>query len=780
MRPLRPSQTARYTYDGDDHEAQQAAKGPGTERPGPLTTGISTAIPGTKRATCSQCRVRKVRCDGRDGFCQNCDRLGFECSFQQSPSRSPARYGLKAPERRRRLRACIPCHLRKTRCQGELPACSNCVRRSRECTYPGGLPDAAVAPELAGAVANSDRSSASGTPSREAPAQQKPILAPRSQLPPPDGGVRAAEKVAGTSLPGITTALELIDGYFDYLYPLPSFAFLHKATVIRRCQDGALNESLGLAICAVTSLHLQHASLDHATWAQDAEKRILQKINRPSIFHLQALLLVIRYRIESGEFPNAFMLAGLAARMAVALRLNYERSELAFVAQEARRRLFWALYLLDDNFCVGLREFELCPEEIIHLQLPCREEIFETGQHCQTGLLRASASDDVVAMGLRGAFIRVTATRRAIMRLHRRVGLGEEAPWTIGGRIRQLEQELVSLRTALAPENQYSVSNLLSCDWPAQFVMLHVSYYQCHCDLYRMFLNGYSEAAPSVLLASIRSEDRFPMQARCLENAESIIQVLDDFLTHHTRLGRGRSYRLLLERDVAVCGFEAARLLMFGARLPCATSTFEAAIHKVHAVSLRLISDFFPHSASTQAIKTALEKLTASYTQRIAQQLVSVSISSHTAAHTPDTPIPTAATPMSREPLAVPDLIAPSSSTKISQYANSRQRLSVQSLLLQSDFADDSAEIAGPSSYHQQQSQQTTYPSTQQTINIPPVTYAPKALNMSMGMGMGMGTDAPIDALREDAGLIFNPWMGFSGTEDLYGLLGVEGLSEEY
>lgn len=110
------------------------------------------------------------------------------------------------------------------------------------------------------------------------------------------------------------------------------------------------------------------------------------------------------------------MLAALAARTAVALRLNYERSELAFVAQEARRRLFWALYLLDDYFCVGLREFELCPEETIYLQLPCREEIFEAGQQCQTGVLRPGASDNVAAMGLRGAFMRLTSARRAVMR----------------------------------------------------------------------------------------------------------------------------------------------------------------------------------------------------------------------------------------------------------------------------------------------------------------------------------------------------------------------------
>ncbi|KAI0452645.1 hypothetical protein F5B21DRAFT_482398 [Xylaria acuta] len=810
LRPIRPSQSIRRV--NDDDEAGQAPK---VERLGPIA--IPAVLPSTKRATCSQCRVRKVRCDGREGLCRNCDRLGFECSFQQSSSRSPGRYVLKSPERRRRMQACIPCHLKKTRCHGELPRCSNCVRKGRECTYPAARKQGATTP--AAAAANSDRSSA--TPSRETPAQQIPTVEHENPPPPPGRGVSVTEKVPQTSLPDIATVLEHIEDYFDHLYPLPSFAFLHKATVIRRCRDGAINEPLGLAICAATSLHLQRASLDHHLWAQQAEQLILQHISRPSIFHLQALLLVVRYRIESGEFPTAFMLAALAARTAVALRLNYERSELAFVAQEARRRLFWALYLLDDYFCVGLREFELCPEETIYLQLPCREEIFEAGQQCQTGLLRPSASDNVVAMGLRGAFMRLTSARRAVMRFNRRVGLGEESSSTIGARIRQFEQELACLQAGLSPEHQYLVSNLVSCEWPAQFVMLHMSYYQCHCDLYRMFLNGYSEAAPSMLLASIHSQDRITMQAKCLEHAENIIQILGDFLTHHTRLSRGRNRLLLLERDAAVCAFESARLVMFGARLARATSTLEGAIHKARAVSLHFITEFFPYSASTQTLKTALEHLITSYnSKRLAHQ---TQATTQTQTQTPQTRGPLS------EPEPEPEPAAPRSSSKVSQYANSRQRLSVQSLLLQSDFADDSAEIAGPPA--SSGTANTAYPSfprgrttppvvgivrggstselslpvvsspgtiptttvsrtatTAGTLVLPPATYGSTVLNQQSqpqsqpSRASAAATSSPwgmtIDARREDAGLIFNPWMGFSGTEEFYGLL--EGLSEEY
>ncbi|KAI0877771.1 hypothetical protein GGS24DRAFT_79699 [Hypoxylon argillaceum] len=775
LRPLRPLEDTRRVGDDGDDEARA------DQRLGLISK--PPALLRIKRATCSQCRVRKVRCDGREGLCQNCDRLGFECSFQQSPSWSPGRYALKSPERRRRMQACIPCHLKKTRCHGELPRCTNCVRKGRECTYPearrqdGGAARAVILEDARSSV----------TPGQEISIQQQMQMADDEKL-----SSGTTEKTPGASSPDMTTVMEQVEDYFNHLYPLPSFAFLHKPTVTRRCRDGTINQPLKLSICAITSLHLQRTSLCHHLWAQQAEQLLLQQIGRPSIFHLQALLLVVRYRIESGEFPTAFMLAALAARTAVALRLNYERSELAFVAQEARRRLFWALYLLDDYFCVGLREFELCPEETTYLQLPCREEIFAAGQQCRTGMLRPRASDNVAAMGLLGGFLRLASERRAVMRFNRRVGLGEESSSTIGRRIQQFEQDLACFQTALLPEHQYSVSNLASCAWPAQFVMLHMSYHQCHCDLYRMFLNGYSEAAPSKLLASIRTQDRVAMQAQCLKHAESILQILSDFITTHPSTTRSP---LLLERDAAVCAFESARLAMFGARLPCATSTLEASIRKAQDVSLHFITEFFPYSASTRSLRTALEHLIASYTTRLAQQ-------------THPSPQPQPPSPL---PEPEPAAAAPRSSgpAKISQYANARQRLSVQSLLLQSDFADDSHEIAGPapSSASQAIHFQGPRPRALRPAGeggagddpSPPASSSrggicvPQAVVLTLPVGSydnasqqpqpPRPTSSPswgvtIDARREDAGLIFNPWMGFTGTEEFYGL--VEGLGEEY
>lgn len=73
-----------------------------------------------------------------------------------------------------------------------------------------------------------------------------------------------------------------------------------------------------------------------------------------------------------------------------------------------------------------------------------------------------------------------------------------------------------------------------------------MSWHQCHCDLYRIFMEGYSEAAPPLALAHIHPHERARMRQRCLEHAEGIVRVLTDFMNY----GRPDDYRHL-ERDAA-------------------------------------------------------------------------------------------------------------------------------------------------------------------------------------------------------------------------------------
>ncbi|KAI1874707.1 hypothetical protein JX265_004915 [Neoarthrinium moseri] len=734
LRPLRPvegasrapnrtpvSAPAPVAVPGQVATAAATAAAPAAPSPAPHIADSS------KRQTCLQCRVRKVRCDGRHKVCRNCERLDFECSFQQSPGQSAAQQGSRLPERRRRMQACLSCRSKKIRCLGELPECSNCVKKGLGCAYPEPrkrLP--------AGGLGQGDSYTAAST---EWEGQSDLDVAG----PAPD------------MAPDPETLNGLVDDYFRHLYPLTSYAFLHKATVVQRCQDGTIDAPLKLAICAIVALLLRRTALCHDVWIQQAEQVILQQLGQPSIFRLQALLLIVRYRIESGEFPTAFMLAALAARSALGLRLNFERTELPPLAQEARRRLFWSLFILDDFFCVGLREFELCPQETIHLQLPCDEELFEAGQYCRTGMLQQDPLEVPATIGLRGVSLRLVSIRREVMRFKRRVGLQEMQPASIATSIKRFEQQLKVLQAGLSPSEQYSVFNLVNCKLPVQFTMLHLSWNQCFCDMYRLFLDGYSEAAPSPVLAAIHPGNREAMQQKCLEHAENNVQIVSDFWNNCDRTS-------ILERDTAVCAFEAARIIMFLASVSSSKSLMDTAIRKA-TLCLDVITHFFTHSAATRTLRNKLERIIGGYSARLALQ--------------------------HKEALREPDPPEPRPSDRISQYASSRQKLSVQSLLLQSNFVDDSDQITispvarvthgtrldeeGCGIVQNDTLRNTTdVPGMDDRMSLDDVSEETKTPNAAEGG-------------EEEVSFDLNPWMGFPGKDDVYGIPGLSGgLDAEY
>ncbi|KAK8075682.1 hypothetical protein PG997_010345 [Apiospora hydei] len=605
-----------------------------------------------------------------------------------------------------------------------------------------------------------------------------------------------------------TTLNELVEDYFAHLHPLPSYAFLHKSTVLQRCQDETIDAPLKLAICAITSLLLQRASYCHDLWAQQAERLLMSPtaICRPSVFRLQALLLVIRYRIESGDFPAAFMLASLAARAAFALRLNYERSdaELVPLAQEARRRLFWSLFILDDFFSVGLREFELCPREVVHLQLPGDDDAFLAGRSSRTGLLEqqssaASTADNPEGIGLRGAFLRLVSTRREVMRHIRRVALEEVTAADTARSVRTFEKQLDALRAGLRPEEQYSAANLRKCSNKAQFVMVHASWHQCYCDLYRVYMPpGYTEAAPSSAVPGVHPVKRGAMQRSCREHAEGILQIVADFwnLEHAMTTEGAVPQPMLIERDVAVCAFESVRIVLFccANASPPDDGLLEAALAKAR-LCLDMVKHHFASLASVQTLRLKLERIINSYSARLALQ--------------------------HKEALNEPDPPEPQPTSRLSEFAKSRQKLSVQSLLLQSDFVDDSDEIAvsHPGSPLGQitttlitddaaaeASQPSYIAAANDTLEIPIVTAtsAPdpppppppppqqqllgdfgsdptdflaidnSINNFDSGMSQGSGSDIT------DDGFVFNPWMGFPEGGNVYSGMGMSwGIGQE-
>ncbi|KAF7594857.1 hypothetical protein BBP40_008187 [Aspergillus hancockii] len=333
------------------------------------------------------------------------------------------------------------------------------------------------------------------------------------------------------SFPSDDVVRSLLRQYFDRLYPLPSFNFLHQDTVIRRCSEKTIDESLKLAICAITALFFDIYKSEHISWAQESERLILDRLERPSIFQIQASLLTIRYRAGVGQFPRAFILAGLAARWAVSLRLNYEHSSLGPIAQEVRRRTFWSLYLLEDSFCVGLKEFELFDPETIHLQLPCEDEDFNDERPVLTGFLQPGKGLEPELLGPRGAFVKLAFIRRGIMS-----GYPESTPHAAVDRMRAPERALMKDR----------------CLGHAERIVKVLSDFVHHKDERHMLefdaaVCAY-HAARLILFGTYTGRDNtgLPMQM-AINKAQLCLDVITRYFEFSAQL---RSMRQMLERAI--------------------------------------------------------------------------------------------------------------------------------------------------------------------------------------------------------------------------------------
>ncbi|TIC90096.1 hypothetical protein CH35J_012221 [Colletotrichum higginsianum] len=440
--------------------------------------------------------------------------------------------------------------------------------------------------------------------------------------------------------------------FFEHVYPLPSHAFLHPETTRERCREGKVDPALGYAICALATLHsgpdLQ--TRDRATaWVQTAEQRIWQHLESPTIPRLQALLLVVHYQMETGKFQRAFMLTATAARFAAALRLNHERPDLDPVAQEVRRRIMWSLKITERYFSVGLPEFEACPIETIYLQFPSAEgEFSNDGGPCDGGCYRL--------------YVRLEIIRRDIMKLTRGVALCDQPFPPLTKLIGDVERDLAEIGS-LMPDGtaDFSFSRLQAHyhgRWLRRRLFIHISFHQAHCDLYRILLLNYPEAAPRVVLEAV-DDGAYVTSAEqgCLRHAVAIIQIL-------TNLNQLSTRPLLLEFDTAICAYHATRLLLFisrAARVPgCPSPEFAASRA---ALCLAALKRFFPSSALVKPIIDDMERLTRGHAPQ-------------------EGGIGGLSSPEFQEGRR-------NLEQQLSDAAKARQRLAIHSLLRQADFTDE-------------------------------------------------------------------------------------------
>ncbi|KAH9210428.1 hypothetical protein DL95DRAFT_307997 [Leptodontidium sp. 2 PMI_412] len=472
-----------------------------------------------KRPTriCFQCRNRKVRCDGTVEGCENCLRLGFTCSFSaqdaearsisspQSQGRSPN--SAMTLERRRGRKACLTCHSQKAKCSGDIPRCERCLQRGIDCQYSSNSPS--VPTEIG-----------------------------------PDKGI----------------VRQHIDAFFEYIYPIPGQSFLHRAIFLQNWSKGAHNPHLLQALCGATARFLATNDAQRqkaASWINEAEDQVLRMITEPSLSNIETLLIIIFDRLTSRKFGKVMALSALVVRFAFAMRLNYTDKKLTFVGQERRRRLMWSIFMSDTLLANGRADFTLVSAERIHLQLPCHERDFSFDIPVETELLKPTPGlDNQSNIGMMGFLIRILEIRVRIQKFtHEMVDRRNISPQA-RRELESLASEVRQFSATLPPTYVLNERNFFLRAYTPErttYIMLHVWWNLCYCDLYRFTIPGFHEALPDEILSDLPSEFLKHCRERCLKHAVDVSNIFESIL----KLG-GDIF--ITDTALAICSLQCARI----------------------------------------------------------------------------------------------------------------------------------------------------------------------------------------------------------------------------
>lgn len=580
--------TTRHLPAVSSSMSQTYARMTSHDPPGASLMNLQTP-PKKPSNTCVTCRARKVRCDGQRDVCQNCLRLGFQCSYDDAISHhllgaAAAISGMNHvapvvndalnvhivaahPPRRRVRQACQTCHSRKAKCSGTMPKCDRCRTHGLDCVYRpskrsrmGNTPSARTQGDDGSALNGSNgRDGYLSDQSRSVsdPAEGN-TLARLGHLPPPE------EKVI----------LQTFENFFRHIHHIPLFSYLHQASLMQRYHSGSMDRPLLLSLIGITSLltDLGGGAREYGSRCiAVAERLILRDLDRPTVLKIQALVLIIKHRIFSRRFSDAFVLTGMASRFAAALRLNHEIPKLCFLAQESRRRLMWSLYMIDIGMAAGHPDFTLWAHrpEMIDLKLPCNERNFEydlpetTEQLAPPPALPDGSlpplTDNVgfLALHIRIQWIRskiLAFTKRFVSQKASDRDL-EELP----RRFKELQAELDAFKDRLPAPFQWTIQNLrLRAYHPrlCVFLMTHIWWRQCHCDLYRIALVGRRESLSRRVIAQLDPALVKQSQTQCFEHAKAMAEMF----TQVTQYDKGVP---VSDLDLPVCVYQCVNTLYY-------------------------------------------------------------------------------------------------------------------------------------------------------------------------------------------------------------------------
>ncbi|KAH7353139.1 fungal-specific transcription factor domain-containing protein [Pyrenochaeta sp. MPI-SDFR-AT-0127] len=480
---------------------------------------------------CSQCRQRKVRCSGGPDSCEACTRLGFQCSLvYPTTSVSPETGGRSDPPRKRGGRACDSCHAQRVRCVSEQgkATCHRCWQLGITCVYSLSVRQYRVQ-ESRRRQADSAASSQSKTP-REVdsivnstiPTWDDPQSSPATSASGELDRILGCSKIA---------ARRHIEAYFVHIHPVLYFSFLHRADILRQYSLGTLSPILLLAICGAASrfLPFEPECSDMATsWIERAETITLRSLGKASISKIQTLMILGYNRRCNHQSNKTFYFLPLAARMAYLLKLHKENIKLPFVEQECRRRLMWCIFTVDRFAAGGVPEYITLPVAGLNIQLPCQERNFETDVPVRTGNLLDHTSS-TSELSLSALSLRLFHVRNQVLQYTKALLETATSPEQSIVQFNAFEADFRRIHGSLPEELHFSARAVhLRAFSPERntFIIFHIFFHHCHCELYRLLNPGYREALPEAVILATSPDLVAYAQSQCLKHAVAIGDII--------------------------------------------------------------------------------------------------------------------------------------------------------------------------------------------------------------------------------------------------------------
>ncbi|KAJ5813961.1 uncharacterized protein N7503_000711 [Penicillium pulvis] len=434
---------------------------------------------------CKSCRKRKIKCNRLRPSCEACKVFQSACVYDAIPKkRGPKTDVLEALLKR--------VDGLEKRLQDEKNPISP--------TSPDQKPEELPLSQPNGRRNTIDASAFSPYPSGESrPSISTPIS--QSEQFPRSGGHGSSLNFAQPppTQNGVLSEM-LLDTFFARLHGKPFF-ILDEPSTRQRHQSNQLSPHLAMAISAMTLRYTHtigqpeqslHMGLDAALQA-----RRMVDVDNPTVEALQTLLLLSQAFFAYGMGKKAYMTFTSCVAMVVALDLLREvpsKASLTLQEREMRRRLFWAVYLMDRFIVCGSRRPCLISDHSIVLRLPSwsphaaglnmEGELFHVGPNIQYSADSRRKSPSAASL-----LIDITRILGVTNRYLAAGGVKGDShfPWHALSNLSKIRQEL-DIWAAGTQDVFASIETLFGHRESTTLLLSKLIYHLVHCLLYRPFL----------------------------------------------------------------------------------------------------------------------------------------------------------------------------------------------------------------------------------------------------------------------------------------------------